>query len=125
MVSFEQERPSGGPVVEGFSGKGFRVDGVVYDDGLWLTPDAATAWAAPAIEDLAIEHVASLLDRQPQPEFLLLGTGASMRRPSPAFVAAVEAKGLGVEAMDSRAAARAWVILRGEGRDIVAAFLPL
>jgi uncharacterized protein len=33
--------------------------------------------------------------------------------------------GFGVEAMDSRAAARAWVVLRGEGREIVAALLPL
>jgi uncharacterized protein len=48
-----------------------------------------------------------------------------MRRPSPAFVAAIEALGFGVEPMDSRAAARAWNVLRGEDRWIVAAFMPL
>jgi uncharacterized protein len=37
----------------------------------------------------------------------------------------MEARGLGVEAMDSRAAARAWGVLRAEGRWIVAALLPL
>ena len=40
-------------------------------------------------------------------------------------VDALEAEGIGVEAMDSRAAARAWGILRGEDRWIAAALLPL
>ena len=123
MISFDREVPQGGPVVQGFSGRGFRVDGAVYESGLWLTPERASAWAAPGIEDLRLEDVAALLHGSP--EFLLLGTGGSMRRPSPAFTAAVEAMGIGVEAMDSRAAARAWIVLRGEGRQIVAALLPL
>ena len=125
MATFDREDPVGGPVVQGFSGRGFRVDGVVYEGGLWLTPVRATDWDAPAIDALAPEHVAELLSGSPPPEFLLLGTGPTMRRPSQAFVAAIEAMGLGVEAMDSRAAARAWIVLRGEGRDIVAALLPL
>lgn len=124
-ISFDRERPSGGPVIQGFSGRGFRVDGVVYDQGLWLTPEWARGWQAPAIDDLRAEDVAELLEAVPPPEFLLLGTGPTMRRPSPAFAAAIEAMGFGVEAMDSRAAARAWVVLRGEGRNIVAALLPL
>ena len=48
-----------------------------------------------------------------------------MRRPPRAFVADLEARGIGVEAMDSRAAARAWGVLRAEERWIVAALLPL
>ncbi|MDB5687237.1 MAG: hypothetical protein JWR77_1826 [Rhizorhabdus sp.] len=125
MATFDREDPVGGPVVQGFSGRGFRVDGVVFESGLWLTPIRATAWDAPAIDALAPEHVADLLAGSPPPEFLLLGTGPTMRRPSQAFVAAIEAQGFGVEAMDSRAAARAWIVLRGEGREIVGALLPL
>jgi uncharacterized protein len=124
-ISFDRETPVGGPVIQGFSGRGFRVDGVVHHEGLWLTPVWARGWQALAIEDLRAEDVAELLAGTPPPEFLLLGTGPTMRRPSPSFVTAIEAMGFGVEAMDSRAAARAWVVLRGEGRDIVAALLPL
>jgi uncharacterized protein len=62
---------------------------------------------------------------QPPPEFLLLGTGAAMARPAAAFTAALDARGIGVEAMDSRAAARAWAVLRAEDRWIVAALMPL
>jgi len=60
-----------------------------------------------------------------RPEFILIGTGAVMARPPRALVDALEAEGIGVEAMDSRAAARAWGILRGEDRWIAAALLPL
>ena len=58
------------------------------------------------------------------PEFLLLGTGPTHAFAPRAFVAALEARGIGVEAMDSRAAARAWGLLRGEGRWIAAALMP-
>ncbi len=66
-----------------------------------------------------------LLDLDPRPEFLLLGTGSGLRQPPRSFVRDLEARGIGVEAMDSRAAARAWGVLRAEERWIVAALLPL
>ncbi len=116
---------SDGPVVGGFVGTGFRVGDAVHRDGLLLAPEWARGWDAPALEALDAAVLADLLDQTPTPEFLLLGTGAVTRRPPPAFAQAIEARGIGVEPMDSRAAARAWGLLRGEGRWIVAALLPL
>jgi len=121
---FEPGPKAGGPLVRGFSGRGFLVDGVVHEGAL-LTPDNAKPWHAPALADLAEADVESLLGLEPPPEFLLLGTGAAMAFAPRAFVAALEARGIGVEAMDSRAAARTWGLLRGEGRRIVAALMPL
>jgi uncharacterized protein len=123
--ALDREAPGAGPLVQGFAGNGFRVDGQVYAQGLLLTPLWARDWAAPALETLGVADVADVLGIDPTPEFLLLGTGPTMRRPAPAFVAAVEQRGIGVEAMDSRAAARAWGVLRAEGRWIVAGLLPL
>ena len=99
-----------GPLIQGFAGRGFRVDGVSYEAVL-LTPEEASAWAAPALD--------------PAPEFVLLGTGANLTFPPRPFVAALEARGIGVEAMDSRAAARTWGVLRAEGRWIAAALMAL
>lgn len=113
-----------GPLVQGFAGCGFRVDGKSYD-GVLLTPEAASAWAPQAPGALTEADVAPLLALEPAPEFILLGTGASLAFPPRAFVAALEARGIGVEAMDSRAAARTWGVLRAEGRWIAAALLPL
>jgi uncharacterized protein len=90
-----------------------------------LTPEAAFAWTPPALEALAAEDFAPLLALEPQPEFILLGTGASMSFPHPALALDLADRGIGIEAMDSRAAARTWGILRGEGRWIAAALMPL
>ena len=113
-----------GPLVQGFAGRGFRVDGISYE-GVLLTPEAACAWAAPALDRIEAADLAPLLALSPPPEFILLGTGPVLAFPPRALVAALEEQGIGVEPMDSRAAARTWGLLRGEGRWIAAALLPL
>lgn len=98
----------------------------VFPNGLLLSPMRALAWEqAPGADALTVADLGDLLALDPRPEFLLLGTGANLRQPPRAFVRALEAEGIGVEAMDSRAAARAWGVLRAEERWIVAALLPL
>jgi len=116
------ETRAAGPVVSALTRNGFRVDEHVYR-ALLLTPARAAEWSPPPLEALTEAALASVLD--PLPEFVLLGTGPAMRRPPVAFVRAMEARGVGVEAMDSRAAARAWGVLRAEGREIAGAFYPL
>jgi uncharacterized protein len=100
------------------------VDGERHASAM-LTPERAIAWDPPLLGALAIEHLGDLLALDPGPEFLLLGTGPKLARPPVAFVRALEERGIGVEAMDSRAAARTWAVLRAEERWIVAALLPL
>ena len=115
-----------GPIVTGFAGRGFRVRDDIFPDGLLLSPVRALAWMdAPGVDGLTVAALGDLLDGEPRPEFLLLGTGGGLRQPPRSFVRNLEARGIGVEAMDSRAAARAWGVLRAEERWIVAALLPL
>lgn len=111
-----------GPIVRGFAATGFRVGEIAYP-ALLLAPDWHEPWSPPPFEALTADAVAALVDEAP--EFLLLGTGATLRRAPAAMVAALEARGVGVEVMDSRAAARAWGVLRGEGRKLAAALYPL
>ena len=113
-----------GPAIAGFSGGGFRVDDNVYH-GLLITPERADGWRPPALNALTDADVAPVLALDPPPEFLLLGTGATLQHPPRAFIDAMDARGLGVEVMDSRAAARAWGVLLAEGRQIVGALYPL
>ncbi|WP_419827877.1 Mth938-like domain-containing protein [Sphingomonas sp.] len=123
MPTFVPEEAVGGPVLQGIANGGFRVDGIVHLRGVLLTPSRAVEWEPPAFEALDELELAAILD--PKPEFLLLGTGASYRRPPAPLVAALDARGIGIEAMDSRAAARAWVIVRGEDRAVAAALYAL
>lgn len=125
-MDLRRDMPSGGPVVTGFTGRGFRVGDAVFANGLMLDPNEARAWQAPANADaLTASDFDMLLGIDPLPEFLLLGTGSRLIQPPRALVNAAEARGIGVEAMDSRAAARAWGVLRQEERWIVAALMPL
>ncbi len=124
MPSWDRNASASVPVVQGFSGRGFVVDGGVYE-GLLLTPERADGWQAPLLPELSIEHLAPLLVLVPPPEFILIGTGSAMAFPPRSLVKALEERGIGVEAMDSRAAARTWGVLRAEERWIGAALLPL
>ncbi|WP_242147571.1 MULTISPECIES: MTH938/NDUFAF3 family protein [unclassified Sphingomonas] len=123
-MRMDKSQGSDGPIVSAFSLGGFKVDEGVYR-ALLLTPERADGWEPPALDALTPEAIAPLLALDPKPEFLLLGTGATLVRPPVTFTRAVEAMGFGIEAMDSRAAARAWAVLRGEGRWIAAALFPL
>lgn len=125
-MDLQREESASGPVITGFSGRGFKVGERVYPAGLLIDPSGVTPWDAPAeVDQLVPAMLGSLLETDPAPEFLLLGTGARLVQPPRAFVAALEARGIGVEAMDSRAAARAWGVLRQEDRQVVGALLPL
>jgi uncharacterized protein len=124
MARFDRDPAAQGPVVKGFSGGGFVVDEGVYR-ALLLTPLRADEWAAPALADLAAGDLEPLLALSPAPEFLVLGTGRRLSHPPRALREALEERGVGLEVMDSRAAARTWGLLRGEERWIAAALMPL
>jgi uncharacterized protein len=125
-MELRREDATGGPLITGFSGRGFRVGDQVFPRGLLIDPGQVADWTAPGdVSQLDVAMLGALLALDPPPEFLLLGTGPRLIQPPRAFVAALEARGIGVEAMDSRAAARAWAVLRQEGRRIVGALMPL
>jgi uncharacterized protein len=113
-----------GPRVQRLAPQGFGIGDEIYRAAL-LTPERAHAWTPPALADLAIADFAPVLALDPPPEFLILGTGARQAFAPRALADAFGARGIGIEAMDSRAAARTWGVLRGEGRWIAAALLPL
>ena len=124
MPRFEPSEARGGPLVRGFADGQFVVDGVRYHSVL-LTPEQRAAWDAPPIGDLAMEHLAAVLALDPLPEFILLGTGPTLTHPPRALARALQERGIGIEAMDSRAAARTWAGHRAEERWIAAALMPL
>ena len=125
-MDLRREEIASGPVITGFAGRGFRVGERVFARGLLIDPGGVVDWDAPAeVGHLEPAMLGGLLDIDPAPEFLLLGTGLRLVQPPRDFVRTLEMRGMGVEAMDSRAAARAWGVLRGEGRQIAAALYPL
>ena len=79
------------------------------------------AWNCRAFTDLTAQHFALLAGIDA--ELVLFGSGERIRFPSPAWLAPLMARRIGIETMDTRAACRTYNILAGERRLVVAAFL--
>ena len=94
----------------------------VFSASLLLAPDRCIDDFAPrSFEEFDAAAIAAVLALEPA--VVLIGTGERQRLAPPALMAAFLARGIGLEAMDSAAAARTFNLLAGEGRRVVAAFL--
>jgi len=93
-----------------------------YDNNLITMPDhIIDNWQVQTFEQLSEEHFEILLTFQP--EIVLLGTGATLRFPSPLITKKLIEIKTGVEVMDTNAACRTYNILMAEGRNVAAALL--
>ena len=96
----------------------FRVAGKVFHGPVLITPWSVGPWAG--FDDA--EAVLALAD---QIDVLFLGMGGDIAHAPQDFRDALEAAGIGVEVMNSPAAARTFNVLLSEGRRIAAALLPV
>lgn len=99
-----------------------KIDGQWLEAGFLLAADVLlTGWGPARIEELGIDHLLPIFERQP--ELVLLGTGPRLVFPPPPLLAAALVRGIGIEVMDNAAAARTYTVLAGEGRKVLAAFV--
>lgn len=78
-------------------------------------------WGIASIDELTAGHFAALAELRP--ELVLVGTGARQRLLHPRLTAALSARRIGVDLMDTGAACRTYNILMSEGRGVLAALL--
>ncbi|MEE9929164.1 Mth938-like domain-containing protein [Microvirgula aerodenitrificans] len=88
---------------------------------LLVMADLLTPWPASSFETLTEDDFAALLAHDP--EVVVLGTGPRLRFPHPRLTAALTARQIGVEVMDTPAACRTFNILVSEDRRVLAAIL--
>ncbi|MCX7890461.1 MAG: Mth938-like domain-containing protein [Rhodobacteraceae bacterium] len=111
-VSFGAAQP-----VDAYGPGHWRTGGTVIRGPMLITATGAMSWGG--YDDLApVLALAGAVD------VVLVGTGRTIAHPPAAFRAALEGAALGLEAMDSAAAARTYNVLLAEGRRIAAALLP-
>ena len=108
-----------------FSGYGpgyVVVNNKKYENSMITMPDKIIAdWQASTVEKLTEEHFKLLIPYEP--EIILLGTGATLRFPSPLVTKNLLESKIGIEVMDTNAACRTYNILMAEGRNVAAALL--
>lgn len=115
-----RREPASAGTIEAFTRDGYRVGGVAHRGAIIVTAGGGRVWAANDPAALTAADFAGI-----DTPLLILGTGPTLLRPAPALLAALAARGIAVEPMDSRAAARTYNLLLSEGREVAAALLPL
>jgi uncharacterized protein len=84
-----------------------------------VTPDVVFGeWDETPLAELTADDLDPLLESEP--DILVLGTGTEIRFAPRTVTFALARRGIGLEVMDTRAAARTFNVLLGEGRDVAA-----
>ncbi len=118
------ERPGGHLFIRSIDEAGIRIGGTVFSRSLILSRDTLLSdWPPQSMAELLDAHLAILFDFKP--EVLLLGSGLKQVFLAPVQMVAFYQRGIGIEVMNSEAACRTFNVLVSEGRNAVAAIMPL
>ena len=115
--------PAGRQIISAYGDLGFRVLGRRYEGSLLVFPDRTLPWALSDIGGLTFGHLAPVLEAEPAVELLLVGCGARAAPLAHELRAAMRARGVGLEGLDTGAACRTYNVLLAEGRRIAAALI--
>jgi uncharacterized protein len=114
------------PIIDSYGDGGFRVAGQWRAGSILIVEDQAQAWPVAAPGDLTAEVIAPVLAAgRTGSEFLLLGMGAANALPPRAVREALAKAGVGLEFMDTPAAARLYNVLTSEGRRLACGLIAL
>jgi uncharacterized protein len=116
--------PRQAPSIDAFGDGGFRLDGERHEGSLLIVADGAQPWAVASLGELTPESLAPVFAAgRAEVEFLLLGVGLRNAPPPKPIRQALLAAGIGLEFMDTPAAARLYNVLTSEGRRVAAALI--
>jgi uncharacterized protein len=109
--------------IDAYGNGGFRFAGMSHRGSILCLPDGVYAWDVNCAGDLTLAAFARALDTLERPQFLLLGTGRTQVFAAIEVRKAFAAKLVGLEVMDTGAAARTYNVLLAEQRPVSAALL--
>ena len=109
--------------IDAYGNGGFRFGGMSHRGSIVCLPSGVWAWDAVTQADLTFSAFARALAELEIPQFLLVGTGRSQAFANLDVRRAFEAKRVGLDFMDTGAAARTFNILLAEQRPVSVALL--
>jgi len=114
------------PTIDAYGEGGFRLDGVRHEGSLIIVADKAQHWTVSSAAELTPETLAPVLAAGPaEVELLVLGMGAANALPLKAVRDAFRQAGLGLEFLDTPAAARLYNVLTADGRRVATALIAI
>jgi len=112
---------TGTPLLRGYGEDYLEIGRTRYTQGLSLHQGhIISPWGPAEVRALEMQHLQHIMDNPP--EVLIIGTGRQTTFPHENILEYLAEQTLGFECMDSRAAARTYNILIGEGRKTSALF---
>jgi Uncharacterized conserved protein len=112
------------PSVDAYGDGGFRLDGVRHEGSVLILADEAHPWPVASLAELTVESLGAVLAAgRTEVEFVLLGVGVRNAQPPREVRDALRQAGIGLEFMDTPAAARLYNVLTAEGRRLAAALI--
>ena len=112
------------PSIDAYGDGGFRLAGARHEGSLLIVGDEPRGWAVESLADLSLAALGPVLNAgRAEVEFVLLGTGLRNAMPPRDVRDGLRAAGIGLEFMDTPAAARLYNVLTAEGRRVAAALI--
>lgn len=118
MVQLTEITYASAQPIDGYGPGFFRIGGQVMTGAVIVTAAGARSWGG-------LEDAAALFALAEEVDVILVGMGAGIAHLPKGLRMALEEAGIGVEPMDSPAAARTYNVLLSEGRRVAAALLPV
>lgn len=96
-----------------------RIGGEIYRKTIALTTsEVVTDWQPATVAELTPEDLAPIVSASP--EVIVLGTGTASLFAPKEIMFSLARRGIGLEVMNTAAAARTFNVLAGEGRNVAA-----
>jgi uncharacterized protein len=122
MPSYHQHYP-GRPLLDAYGNGGFRFADMSHRGSLLILPSGVYGWDVAEAAGVTLAALAPVLAERDGIEVFLLGTGAAQVFPPLDVRQAFLAARLGLDVMDTGAAARTYNVLHAEKRAVAAALI--
>lgn len=121
-------RPSRGFVpgrhpIDAYGGGGFRFAGMSHRGSILALPSGIREWAVAEAPGITAASLGPLLEEAVAVDLLLLGTGLELVPVGEAVRGPLRAAGIGLDVMQTGAAARTYNVLVAENRRVAAALI--
>ncbi len=120
-MKFTQHRAEGANLIRRYGADFIQIGEQEIRASCIVSADTLIGWSPRAVEEVTVESLAALFERQP--EVVVLSTGATQKFPRAALRAEFAARRIGLEVMEIGAACRTYNVLVSEERKVLAAVL--
>ena len=123
-MQFQEHLPQDGWNIEGGLDGRLKINGETHTEAVCLIEGRCLPANAARPQDLTADSFSDGLSKYPHPEIILIGTGKTQQFLHPKLNAALAARGIGIEYMNTAAACRTLLMLQSEGRRVWAWLWP-